>query len=200
MEGYEGKYQISNFGRVKSLDRFLICRNGAVKHYPEIIKKQAIDSKGQYWTVTLSDAEKTPRKKTFDVHVLVAKAFVPNPNGYKFVMHKDQKNLRYDGECNNSADNLEWGTPKMNANQEVCRRRMSNARKKRVTLDSTREKLSKAGKGVAHCQRPVVCEDVIYPNIKQCAEHYNIAPYTMRNWLKKNKISEEWKEKGLRYY
>ena len=199
IEGYEGLYQVSNFGRVKSLRKIVYYSDGRVYSYPEKIKSQIKDSKKAYWVVNLSDNRKTPRKKSFYVHVLVAKAFVPNPNNYPLVMHKDQKNLRFDNECNNNAENLEWGTYKDNAPQDVGRQRMSVAGKNKIIKESTRKKLSQAGKGVAHCQKPVICEGKVFDNIKLCAIYYNIQPYTMRRWLRKNLIPKEFKEKGLAY-
>ncbi len=198
IEGYEGLYQVSNLGRVKSLKKTVYYSDGRVYSYPEKIKNQRIDSTKAYWMVTLSDNRKIPRKKCCYVHVLVA--FVPNPNNYPLVMHKDQKNLRFDNECNNNVENLEWGTYKDNASQEVCRQRMSVAGKNKIIKESTRKKLSQAGEGVAHCQKPVICEGKVFDNIKLCAIYYNIKPYTMRKWLRKNLIPEEFKEKGLSYF
>lgn len=80
-----GQYLVSDLGRVKSLKR-----KGR-------ILKQALDSKG-YPKVTLSYGE----TYEFKVHILVAKAFVSNPQNLPCVNHKDG-NTR-----NNRADNLEW--------------------------------------------------------------------------------------------
>lgn len=83
---YEGHYQVSNLGRVKS-----------IKFGKEIILKQHI--RGGYYSVVLS---KNGILKIFKVHRLVAQAFIPNPNNYKEVNHKDENKL------NNVASNLEW--------------------------------------------------------------------------------------------
>lgn len=200
IEDYEGLYQVSNLGRVKSLKKTVHYSDGRVYSYPEKIKNQIIDSTKAYWTVTLSDNRKTPRKKCCYVHVLVAKAFIPNPNNFPMVMHKDQKNLRFDNECNNNVENLEWSTYKDNASQEVCRKRMSMAGKGKIIKKTTREKLSKAGKGVAHYQKSVICEGIVYDNIKLCANYYNVNPNTMRTWLRKNIIPDIFKVRGLSYY
>lgn len=96
---YEGLYQVSNFGRVKSFRRStkFHCQN-------EYILKPNIASHG-YAQVTLYN--KTVRHK-FLVHRLVADAFIPNPNNLPQVNHKDENRL------NNSADNLEWCTAEYN--------------------------------------------------------------------------------------
>jgi hypothetical protein len=83
--GYEGKYQISNLGRIKSL-------KGTQK-----IKKSTINNRG--YRLTLLGYK--PRK-SFYIHRLVAQAFIPNPNNYPQVNHIDGNKL------NNCVDNLEW--------------------------------------------------------------------------------------------
>ena len=86
-KNYEGHYQVSNCGRVKS-----------IKFGKERILK-LIKNKDGYLYVNLY---KNNIKKKYKVHRLVAEAFIPNPNNYKEVNHKD--------ECktNNVVTNLEW--------------------------------------------------------------------------------------------
>ena len=92
---YEGHYQVSNFGRVKS-----------IKFGKEIILKLRTDKDG-YFKVDLS---KNNKLKTFTVHRLVAEAFIPNPYNLPCINHKD--------ECktNNNVNNLEWCNSKYNIN------------------------------------------------------------------------------------
>lgn len=99
IKDYEGLYQISNLGRVKSLkyrksnkERILIL-NGAAKH--------------GYYMVGLC---KNHKRKYVTVHRLVAEAFIPNPDNKPQINHKDE-NRR-----NNCVDNLEWVTAKENLN------------------------------------------------------------------------------------
>ena len=92
--GYEGHYQVSNFGRVKS-----------IKFGKEIILKQKI--RGGYYSVGLS---KNGIVKTYYVHRLVAEAFIDNPNNYKEVNDKDED------KSNNIVSNLEWCNAKYNNN------------------------------------------------------------------------------------
>ena len=84
---YEGHYQVSNFGKVKS-----------IKFGKEIILKLNKDKDG-YLQVTLC---KNNIKKVYKVHRLVAQAFLDNPYNLSQVNHKDED------KTNNNVDNLEW--------------------------------------------------------------------------------------------
>lgn len=97
IKGYEGLYQASNLGRVKSFHT-----NFNSKGY---LKPRL--SKDGYYSVTLY---KNGKSKQFKVHRLVAEAFVPNSDNLPQVNHKDENKL------NNNVDNLEWCTAKYNIN------------------------------------------------------------------------------------
>lgn len=89
IKGYNGRYEISNMGRVKSFAQYT---NGR-------IIKGCHDGKG-YVYVKLYYA---PQKhKMFKVHRLVATYFIPNPNNYSQINHKDEN------KDNNCVNNLEW--------------------------------------------------------------------------------------------
>ena len=98
IRGYEGLYQVSNLGNVKSF-------NNRIKHKNPMILKQTIDRKNGYLTVSLS---RNGKKKIYRVHKLVASIFIDNSNNYPVINHKDGKKL------NNCVDNLEWCTYKQN--------------------------------------------------------------------------------------
>ena len=98
IEGYEGLYQVSNLGRVKSLARTVTYRNGKVHHYAETTLSQCKQKKG-YLKVYLTKGE--THRNVF-VHRLVANAFVPNHNNLDQINHIDENPQ------NNCADNLEW--------------------------------------------------------------------------------------------
>lgn len=93
LKDYEGLYEISNMGRVRSL-----VKKGNTKQQ---IKKTGIDVSTGYTNIQLTKNNKPLTKR---VHRLVAEAFVPNPNNKPVVNHIDG-NKR-----NNLASNLEWMT------------------------------------------------------------------------------------------
>ena len=84
---YEGIYQVSNFGKVKSLSRIIINRGAKYSCEEKLMKPSK--TKNGYLAVSLRK-EKVP--KTFSIHVLVAMAFLDFiPNGHKFVIdHKNE--------------------------------------------------------------------------------------------------------------
>lgn len=102
-----GLYEVSNKGRVRSL---MFWSNVHKKSYERIkIMKFGRNSQG-YCTVVLS---KNKVEKGMNVHRLVAEAFIPNPNKYKEVNHKDEN------PSNNCVENLEWCTHKYNINYGI---------------------------------------------------------------------------------
>ena len=107
--GYEGLYQVSNYGRVKSLERKNIFYCGLRKEHLERPTKEKIlnynKSNRGYLQVCLT---KDGKSKTYTVHRLVAKAFLPNLKNKKQVNHIDGNKE------NNSIDNLEWVTSSEN--------------------------------------------------------------------------------------
>ena len=90
INGYEGLYEISSYGRVKSL-----C---AGRWHTTIIRKLVPDKDG-YMTVLL---KKDGKYTNLKVHRLVAMAFLPNPDNCREVNHKDED------KANNRIENLEW--------------------------------------------------------------------------------------------
>lgn len=97
IEGYEGMYMVSSLGRVKTL----------IGRYKNVtILKEGIKNNG-YCSITLY---KNKKPHHYWVHRLVAQAFIPNPNNYPVVNHKDENPK------NNCVENLEWCTQEYNIN------------------------------------------------------------------------------------
>lgn len=100
IKGFEGLYQVSNYGRVKSLYGY----NGQ-KHYARIKILKALNNGKDYLSVSLIKNKKLSYSK---IHRLVAQAFIPNDKNYSCINHKDYNR------GNNRVENLEWCTLQYN--------------------------------------------------------------------------------------
>ena len=124
-KNYEGLYQVSNLGRAKSLDRYIKGKGHSLQLKKGRILKPMKDNNG-YLKVRLCNGEKS---KTFNLHRLVAEAFIDNPDNLPYVNHKDEN------KTNNVVTNLEWCDRSYNNNY--------GTRNKRISEKMTNGKLSK---------------------------------------------------------
>lgn len=106
VKGYEGMYQVSNLGRVKSLSRSIYDSRGYTVYRKGKIKKPSFDKNGYPQIGLCKNGTVVTRK----IHRLVAEAFIPNPENKPEINHKDED------KANNCVDNLEWMTEKENVN------------------------------------------------------------------------------------
>lgn len=118
IEGYEGIYMVSNLGRVKSL-------GNKSNHKTDVILKQSTQ---RYKRVTLYDGVK---RKSYMVHRLVAKAFIPNESNKSEVNHIDCDKF------NNSVENLEWVTRQEN-HKHKCENGLNNTKN---AVNKTKKKI-----------------------------------------------------------
>lgn len=97
--GFEGMYQVSNLGRVKSCERTVKSKGNGVKIQPERILKPAKNNCGYLFVVLCDNGV----RKHYTVHRLVATAFIPNNDLFAdTINHKDED------KTNNAVSNLEW--------------------------------------------------------------------------------------------
>lgn len=110
--GYEGLYQVSNLGRVRSCDKLFWNGKTFAKMKARVLKP-FLDG-GGYLCISLSN--KSHKNKKYKVHRLVAFAFLPNKNNYPIINHKDENKtnnfvfINNDGSVDESKSNLEWCT------------------------------------------------------------------------------------------
>lgn len=112
---YEGLYQVSTDGQIRSLDRYVTYKKGKVVFYKGKKMKLHNDKDG-YLTVGLSKDNKTKQCK---VHRLVALCFIPNVNNLQEVDHIDTNRE------NNSVSNLRWVSREENNNNPLTRKHYS---------------------------------------------------------------------------
>ena len=128
--GYEGLYQVSNQGRVRSLDREVKRKGNSICTLKGKIKKNTIGKKGYLYTYL---TDKNGNTKSIFTHRLVAQAFISNPENKPEIDHIN--GIRND----NRVENLRWVTKEENMNnpltkenQKITNKRSSNPNSKMV--------------------------------------------------------------------
>lgn len=143
IKDYEGLYEVSNIGRVRSLDREIINSNGKKIHLKGKILKLQL-SNGGYLFVGLNKHN----KKHFYVHFLVAKSFIPNLENKQFIDHINTN------KTDNRVENLRWVTREENMNNPLTKEKMSEINRgennpmygKKIS-EETKKKISESLKG-----------------------------------------------------
>lgn len=146
--GYEGLYEVSNLGRIRSLDRYVKSWNSESKLTKGRILRMKKYSNG-YLNVSLC---KCGDIKTCSVHRLVAQAFLPNPDGLPCVNHKDNDRT------NNRVENLEWCDWKYNNNygdhnEKLSQSKINGKCSKKVYQFTLDGKLVREWPSTAECGR-----------------------------------------------
>lgn len=129
VKGYEGFYEVSNFGNVRSLDRYVEQKQHSGTMFKRLYKGKLLKPRktnSGYFLVTL-------KSKQVLVHRLVATAFIPNPDNKPCVNHIDSCRT------NNHANNLEWVTQSENVQHGIKNGRY-------IRSEEFKNKLSKAMK------------------------------------------------------
>ena len=120
IKGFEGYYQVSDIGEVKSLQRVIKRGDNFLPVCERILKPCC--SKGYNHVILRKDGVSYTRW----VHKLVAEAFIPNPNSLPCINHKDENTL------NNKVDNLEWCTRAYNNSYNHLRERSAMDKRKPI--------------------------------------------------------------------
>lgn len=124
ISGYEGLYEVSSYGRVRSVSRIVKCRGIGMRKLKGKMRPAQKRGNG-YLFVSLC---KNRKHKMHSIHRLVAEAFIPNPDNLPYVNHKDET------KTNNNVDNLEWCTASYNATYGTSKLRASDKRAKPVAI------------------------------------------------------------------
>ena len=115
--GYEGVYEVSNKGRIKSLERIVNAKNRQI-HKRESIRNLKIND--GYYYVTLA---KNSKRETIAVHRIVAMAFIEKPNGKNHIDHINTNRL------DNRVENLKWCKRLENARNPITHKKIVNSSK-----------------------------------------------------------------------
>lgn len=124
IKDYEGLYQVSNLGNVRSLERKVKINKGYRIVKNKILK---LGIRNNYYVISLN---KNNKRKSFQVHRLVAEAFIDNLDNKPIINHKNFNKL------DNNVNNLEWCTQKENVNYSICNMK----HRKIITHSNTKEK------------------------------------------------------------
>ena len=165
IQGYEGRYQVSNLGRIRS----------SYKGSWNILKP--IDNGQGYKHIKLF---KDGERKHYYIHRLVAQTFIDNPNNYTEVNHIDEN------KANNCMENLEWCDREYNLSYNLGRKRRAESRKGKYV---GKENCMYGKKGEAHpTSKKVKCITTgeIFGSVKEAANKYNIHPSNITKCCKGN--------------
>lgn len=170
VEGYEGLYQASTWGRIKSLPtslpRIYSNRKAGLYRTSEKILKTPVASSG-YAIVTLC---KDGIQTSCSVHRLIAETFLTNPNNYPVINHKDTNRI------NNNLANLEWCTYSRNNSLPFQQGRRS--------VRGSDNNTSKLDELQVLTIKLILAEKSLTP--KQIAKYFSVSPAAIYHILKES--------------
>lgn len=167
--GYEGAYQVSNTGFVRSMDRVVVVKSiSKYRQHIRVIKGRKLKFSviQGYCHVILCSHNRT---KIFKVHRLVAAAFIPNPDNKPQVNHIDAI------KTNNHYENLEWCSSKENVNHAWSLK----LRKPTYAMKGVKGKFNPSSKKVK-CISPDGTV-VVYDSLTEAAEKEKVSVSSISN-------------------
>ena len=163
IEDFEGLYEVSNLGNIRSLDRDILCKNGIVHH----ITGKVLDTSSYKENYKQASLYKDRKYYHRYVHRLVAEAFIPNPENLPQVNHKDED------KTNNCVSNLEWITPKDNCNYGTRNERQGLGHSKPIQQYDLEGNFIKEWESAAEVEKVLGFN---HSNISKCClRRYNVA-------------------------
>lgn len=167
INGLEGGYQISNFGRIKSLPRLVLCKGlKSTRLTKENFVRPQV-RKGKYLKVKLTFNGKLEQPT---IHRLVANHFIPNPENKPQVNHIDGN------QSNNHIDNLEWVTGKENMHHWMYRQGRVKTGERHSNSKLTNDDVLKIREEYSTLKTPT----------RQLAKKYNVVQGTIMWVLKRS--------------
>lgn len=167
IKDYEGYYEVSNLGRIRSLDRYVNHKSGTKYLQRGIV--MAPRFRGGYVTTALS---KFGHTKYCRIHRLVAQAFIPNPENKPTVNHMDGNKM------NNTVENLEWATQSENQLHAI--------RTGLVSQESLRKAVYAR---MLVASKPVYCVkmDKHFPSIREASRSTGMTSNIIRTSIRENR-------------
>ena len=170
VKSFEGLYQVSTLGRVRSLDKYIDVK---IRNVDKVLKrgkilKPSYDKDG-YLRICLCENQQRIYRS---IHRLVAMAFIPNPDNKPCVNHIDSDIT------NNKVDNLEWVTPKENVHHSYLygkRVKLKNVQRETILTDFQVSQITTLR--------------TIY-TVSQISKLFNCKYTTLKNIIRKQKKSE----------
>lgn len=193
IKGYEGMYEVSNSGVVRSKERIVILKDKNGKDRPCVFKSRALkpskrrDKKHPTALPRLQIVlSKNGHTRSYDIHILVAAAFIDNPNNYETVNHKDGNPE------NNCANNLEW-MPRADNIRHAFKNNLIHTKKPVAMIEPATGEIIKVYAGEAEaCRRIGVAQGKVGRAIRQgwkCGGNNwryiteNDTDYTIEEWI-----------------
>jgi hypothetical protein len=157
IDGYDGLYEVSSSGSVRSLDRAIKRKDGVVVSIKGRTLAQRLTKDG-YLQVQLSIKNKAWTPK---IHRLVAETFIPNPDGLPEVNHKNED------KTDNSVINLEWCTHRYNSGYGTRGERIARKNSKQLIALS-----------------PSKDRELVFSSMSEAAKYFGVSGETVRQSLK----------------